>query len=832
MRFFFTRPQSFIMLLAAGMVGHVVPADAGQAPAFGHSSVLVVDVDAGGMRWDQPVVEPRPGCGLVKTGPGTLSVNAGLTLTGVITVQQGVLDLTLARPDPQVRFNIAEGAVLKLPTGRTVGCAALFLNDDKRAAGRWGGMGSVAAKQAEFETSVFGGGTLVVKDGGLSARERWKRMKFGMFVHYVNDGNGHTTFNMDGSPTSAGADYLAENFDAAGFADDLASTGVEYLIFTAWHSNFHPLFNSAAVERVPANERPRINTPKSDMLGRMVAAVRAKGIRVLFYSHPGQQLFWGEDWNRFMEDIYGEMVDRYDIDGFYIDENNAGGDSDRNMDFRRIERAVRWRKPDAVMIQNFYGNLYAFDAGIGESGPSGPNFSPDVAWTMPNAYAQVISKTWSAQVPKIPEPVSAVTRSAEGIFRATVLGAGSCVEGGGWAWAAGPYPGNGMWTDPATGSARFVGRWEAGVLEAMQKAGAYIAPIAESVKGTYPSTSWRPQGEISSLPWGVATRSADDKTEYIHVLKPQPDRSLTLPPPDDGKRFANARLLPGGQPVKLEQSPGGVRLTLPAGAAWHPLDTVIAMAVTGRGRFVSRRVPADDPSVIFGAREVFNDNATQPGGAGWIEYQGNWSGQWRDSGEYNSDIHYTGGNGDSFTIHFNGTGVMMVGNGLGEIDFSLDDKPLRRVNMNAMGNRPHVVGIDLTGLSNGKHRLTGVKVGGPYVQVDLFRVYNPAGGHWKKGGLGHAIRTTGNNEDFVQFDFTGTAVQVLAPQGPDGGTAELFLDGQSVRHVNHYHGTPKSVSPLISLTNLSPGHHTLCLVKTRGGSIDVAGFHVFQPAWK
>jgi len=795
------------------------------------SSVTRLDVGPSGRRIDQPMVEPRPGCGLVKTGTGTLSIASDLKVTGIITVEQGILDLSQSRASQGLRFNIAEGAGLRLPGGEPLECAALFFSDEKQTAGRWGGKGSVAAKKADFETPAISGGMLVVKDSGIAARERWKRMKYGFFVHYVNDGNGHTTLNIDGSPTSAGADYIADSFDAAGFAEDIASMGVEYLIFTAWHSNFHPLFNSAAVERVPAHERPRIKTPKSDMLGRMVAAVRAKGVRVLFYCHPGQQLFWGEDWNRFMEEIHGEMIDRYDIDGFFVDENDPGGNSDRNIDFHRMERAIRWRKPDALLIQNFYGNLYAFDGPIGESGPASPNMSLDISWTMPNAYAQVISKTWSAQVPKVPTPTPAVTRSPEGIFRATVVAAGSCVEGGGWAWSAGPYPGDGTWTDPATGQKKFVGRWEEGVLEAMQKAGAYIAPIAESIKNTYPSTSWQPKGSISDLAWGVATRSPDDKTEYVHVLKPQAGPALTLPPPDDGKIFAKARLLPGGKPVKLEQSPAGVRLTLPEGGTWDPLDTVIAMDVTGKGRFKSRTVRADDAAVVFGTREVFNDNVTQPGGAGWIEYHGNWQGQWRDSGEYNSDIHYTPADGDAFTIHFNGTGVMMVGNGMGEIDFSLDGKPLKRVNMNASGNRPHVVGIDLTGLPNGKHELKGVKVGGPYVQVDMFRIYNPAGGNWKRSGPGGGIRSTDRNEDFVQFEFTGTAVQFLAPQAPDRGTIEVFLDGQSVRQINQYHGTPRSTSPLLSLANLPPGRHTLCLVKKRGKFMDVEAFRVFHPSF-
>lgn len=107
-------------------------------------------------------------------------------------------------------------------------------------------------------------------------------------------------------------------------------------------------------------------------------------------------------------------------------------------------------------------------------------------------------------------------------------------------------------------------------------------------------------------------------------------------------------------------------------------------------------------------------------------------------------------------------------------------------------------------MPNGRHEIKGVKVGGPYVQVDMFRIYNPAGGNWKKSGPNNFLRTTGRNEDFVQLDFTGTAVQFLAPQGPGRGTIEVFLDGQSVRQINQYHGTPKASLPLVSLTNRPP----------------------------
>jgi extradiol dioxygenase family protein len=82
----------------------------------------------------------------------------------------------------------------------------------------------------------------------------------------------------------------------------------------------------------------------------------------------------------------------------------------------------------------------------------------------------------------------------------------------------------------------------------------------------------------------------------------------------------------------------------------------------------------------------------------------------------------------------------------------------------------------------------------------------------------------------VQLDFAGTAVQFLAPQGPDRGTIEVFLDGQSVRQINQYHGTRMSISPLVTLTGLTNERHTLCLVKKRGKFIDVEAFRVFQPA--
>ena len=161
-----------------------------------------------------------------------------------------------------------------------------------------------------------------------------------------------------------------------------------------------------------------------------------------------------------------------------------------------------------------------------------------------------------------------VQYTPESLYRYTVFQAGSNTDGGGVLWAAGPYADGG---------------WETGVLERLQKTGAFIKPIEKSLKNTFSSTSWpTPAGStIASISWGVATRSTDDRLEFIHVLKAPADgsTSLKLPPPADGKRFSSASLLPDGKAVSLTQAQDGVTLTLPAGASWNPLHTAIQLTV-------------------------------------------------------------------------------------------------------------------------------------------------------------------------------------------------------------------------------------------------------------
>ena len=410
----------------------------------------------------------------------------------------------------------------------------------------------------------------------ISAQEpgiqNFQKMKYGFFVHYVWGGTAYTaTINPDGS-IPAGLDDLADRFDAARFADDLNSMGVEYVVFTAWHANMNCLWPSPKMNQwLPGHASRR------DVLRDMITAVRAKGIRVLLYTHPsdGHDLTaaeqmatgWGptfdySKWNNFINDIYGDLISRYgnDIEGVYIDEH--GGNA-KYVDYARLRNTIKDANTNLIMLQNDYGNIYSCDLGDKEINSLSTDGNTWSAADIPtDTY---ISADWWASRPK---GQLTLKYSPETIFRYTVLNSGIKSISGGRAWAAGIYSGYG---------------WEDGILQTMQLVGNYLRPIACSITNTYASTSYvtEPGATIQSLSWGVATKSTDGLFEYLHVLKPPPGRILTLPPPTDHKRFGSARLLANKQRVFLSQKKDGVRLALQGTNVWDRLDTVIELKVIG-----------------------------------------------------------------------------------------------------------------------------------------------------------------------------------------------------------------------------------------------------------
>jgi len=427
----------------------------------------------------------------------------------------------------------------------------------------------------------------------LPSIENFKRMKYGFFVHYVWGGNCRKMTLEKNGKAPASLDALANEFDAQKFADDLASWGVEYVIFTAYHANINPLFPSETMKKWGLEN----HAPKRDLLGDMIKAVKAKGIEVVLYTHPrdghdlrgqdGIKTGWGpakgihpipdkfdkKKWNEFIQDLYTEIANRYgkDLAGIYIDEGTSRHNSDTIIDYVRLREIIKKANPNMIMIHNFFGSKYTCDIGDKEYHHGGPfkvapgaQYADGAQWpsnAMPLGI--VFAKTWWAEAP---EGTNTVVFTSEDMFRFTILQASANTDGGGAQWAAGPYPGGG---------------WETGVDETMKKVWSYISPVAESIKSVFPSKSWvtKPGTKFADLTWGVATRSIDGKSEYIHVLKAPADKTLRLPAPADGKKFTSAVLLPSLKRVDLKQDASGVQLTLGPGESWQPLDTVIRLTV-------------------------------------------------------------------------------------------------------------------------------------------------------------------------------------------------------------------------------------------------------------
>lgn len=718
-----------------------------------------VDVD-----FSAGVQETGGPCGFAKSGAGTLRVAGELRISGFITVYDGTLDLSAARVPGGLRIHLMGDARL-VPPAAPAGAIELYVNGGKLAPGDWGPDRSPALA-----------GPVRVADTGPSRRERWMNLKYGIFSHYVWNGYGMTalTPNADGSAAKT-IDELADCFDIANYVDQLVAAKAQYVVFTAWHSGTCPLFPSAAMEKW-APGRP--DTPKRDLLGELLDECRKRGVRPFFYCHPFQPV--AEPHNDWINDLFAELVDRYGerLDGLWIDENFQDCSQDKVVDYRRLMRTIKERNPDLVLTHNNGGfQTYGVDAGVQE-----------VQWEfhegrMASVY-QIFHQT---------------AKSPEDMLVTTVIQAAANTMGGGIQWSIDAH-------GPGGGKRGGLDEKARPILDPFVK---LLTPIAESVMNTRPSSSYPPpfQGAVvrlAGLGWGVATRSADDRREFLHVLKPPTGKILTLPPPADGKVFAKARLLDGGQAVALQQSNRGLVLTLPDGVEWKKPDTVIVLDVVAPG----------------GVGLVNNTSRA-------VRYRGSSWNYRRDlaSGSFRADAQSASADGDSFVFTFEGTEVEWLGSrgpGHGKVELAIDGVPQGEVDL-SQGSGRFVSLFSKKGLPRGRHTLSVTKRGGDLMNVDAFRVsdlindsdpeivfdtttrHGPTAaaleGPWEPRGSSWI-----NGQRFT-FTFHGTAVEVQGGSAHGSGDLVLTLNGQPHSTV-HCHGG-QTTRTLASIQGLPNRQHTV-----------------------
>lgn len=714
------------------------------------------------------VVEAGGACGFVKEGQGTLRVEGEIRISGYITVYDGVLDLSAARITDGLRIHLMGDALLMPPRdGRTI---ELHLNGERVRPGIWGPLG-----QAPNATAALAG-KVNVTAAGPTRREIWQDLKYGIFSHYVWNGYGMTAGfpNADGSVAKT-IDELADSFDVPNYVNQLIEVGAQYVVFTAWHSGTCPLFPSAAMDKW-APGRP--DSPKRDLFGDVLDECQTRGIRPFFYCHPYQPV--AEPHNDWINDLFAELVDRYGdrLDGLWIDENFQDCTQDKVVDYRRLMRTIKERNPALVLTHNNGGyQSYGVDEGVQE-----------VQW-----------EYHEGRMASIYQIFNQTAKSPEDMLVTTVIQAAANSMGGGVQWSIDAHGSGGGSRGGLDAKAR-------PILDGFAK---LFAPVAESVKNTRPSTSFPPpfRGTVvrlADLGWGVATRSRDDRREFLHVLKAPDGNTLTLPPPADGKVFGGAALLDGGQKLSMHQSNRGITLTLPEGTAWRKPDTVIVLDVIAPG----------------GVGMVNNTSRNiQYLGASW-NYQRVPAG-----GEFRSDSHQTTADGDSFTFTFEGTDIAWIatmGPDRGKVELSIDGLPQGIIDL-SKGKGSYQKVFSKHGLSRGKHTFTGIKRSGAIVSVDAFQVsdlINDAEpemifsettrhdarsasleGPWEPRGVSWI-----NGQRFT-FAFHGTAVEVLGGSAHGSGDLVLTLNGNTHSTV-HCHGG-QTTRTLATISGLPNQQHTL-----------------------
>jgi len=111
--------------------------------------------------------------------------------------------------------------------------------------------------------------------------------------------------------------------------------------------------------------------------------------------------------------------------------------------------------------------------------------------------------------------------------------------------------------------------------------------------------------------------------------------------------------------------------------------------------------------------------------------------------------------------------------------------------------------------------------------------YSSYWGHSRNRGLGNHqddVHYTATNSMFFEYTFTGTGVAIISEFDPNYGSADVYIDGAQVATVSAVgskRNDPQRV--LFSTTSLSPGVHTIKVVKRSGAYLVLDAITVFRP---
>ncbi|MEQ4482641.1 glycoside hydrolase family 27 protein [Cohnella silvisoli] len=222
-----------------------------------------------------------------------------------------------------------------------------------------------------------------------------------------------------------------------------------------------------------------------------------------------------------------------------------------------------------------------------------------------------------------------------------------------------------------------------------------------------------------------------------------------------------------------------------------------------------------------------------------IKYTGNWSRSYnRGLGDFKDDVHFTQTNNDYFEYTFNGTGIDLItekDSSQGNIDIYVDGVFKQTVSTYNATRQAQQKVYGITGLANGSHTLKAVKKTGTYMLLDKlsFSVASPiqvndtdAGisytGTWSLssargfGDFKDDVHYTMNNNDYFQYTFTGTGVELITEKDSSQGNIDIYVDNVFKETVSTYNSTRLAQQTVYKISGLTPGSHTIKAVKKTG----------------
>jgi len=423
--------------------------------------------------------------------------------------------------------------------------------------------------------------------------------RYGVFFHLGSGGqysNGRNGGNMD--------DYC-NNFNVKKVVDDITAMGFQVVNITDFHGLGTTIHPNPCVDFYRGESH---YTATRDLLGELIDELNKRGIQVTLFTHPldghdyvnSEYLGWSKGkssqfqdnqrWNDFINDCYADIAARYGSRVIAIGFDSVLSiDQEPHVPFGivldriRLRNTIKKYAPNVALV-SLVGANELTDYGIKEVFTPAwidPPKSIDSIWAEPvkvpltarntndyptynRATAIVVGDHWLAIQSKTQSFPCQYT--AEDLFCYSVAQIGVCNSGPATMWAFSPY---------------VDGEWESDKLETFKKVYDYMKPIDEALFKTYPSQAFivRSGKKLKDYEY-VSTQSRDNKYQYILVLNPPSEKTISLPAPANGVAFTKAEVITGAnkyQTAALASNNEGYTVTIRG--SWNNLCTAIRLTV-------------------------------------------------------------------------------------------------------------------------------------------------------------------------------------------------------------------------------------------------------------